>query len=66
MNDHHNESIKLYLKKFVKNLKSSQKTGNWKIVGIDPDGFDLRKRKLLTRLFFDKKSVMQKNLGVFC
>ena len=66
MNDHHNESIKLYLKKFVKNLKNSQKTGNWKIIGIDPDGFDLRKKKLLTRLFFDKEICNAKKLrGVF-
>ena len=64
MNDHHNESIKLYFKKFVKNLKK-EKTGNWKIVGIDPDGFDLRKKKLLTRLFFDKEIAMQKKLRGF-
>ena len=52
MNDHHQESIKLYLQKFIKNLKTREKTGAWKIVGIDPDGFDLRKKNLLTRLFF--------------
>ena len=44
MNDHHQESIKLYLQKFIKNLKTREKTGAWKIVGIDPDGFDLRKK----------------------
>ena len=32
MNDHHNESIKLYFEKFVKNLKSSQKTGIGKLL----------------------------------
>ena len=66
MNDHHSESIKLYLKKYIKNLKTSQKNGNWKIVGIDPDGFDLRKKKLLTRLFFDRELSDAKKLrGIF-
>ncbi|MBD22303.1 MAG: hypothetical protein CL572_01390 [Alphaproteobacteria bacterium] len=66
MNDHHNESIKLYLQKFIKNIKSIEKRGNWKIVGIDPDGFDLRKKKLLTRLFFDKEISNAKKLrGMF-
>ena len=52
MNDQHSDSIKLYLQKFIKNLKNTEKKGSWKIVGIDPDGFDLRKKKLLTRFFF--------------
>ena len=66
MNDQHNESIKLYLQKFIKNLKNTEKKGSWKIVGIDPDGFDLRKKKLLTRFFFDKEVFDAKKLrGIF-
>ena len=47
MNSHHKESVDLYSTKILKN-----KTKNWEIVGIDPDGFDLRKGKNLTRFFF--------------
>ena len=67
MNDHHQESIKLYFaKNLLKNLKTREKTGAWKIVGIDPDGFDLRKKNLLTRLFFEKEIRDAKKLrGVF-
>ena len=66
MNNHHNESIKLYLKKFIKNVKPSEKNGSWKITGIDPDGFDLRKKKILTRLCFDREISDAKKLrGVF-
>ena len=61
MNSHHKESIDLYSTKILKN-----KTKNWKIVGIDPDGFDLRKGKNLTRLFFEKQLNDAKKLrGVF-
>ena len=66
MNEHHNESIKLYLQKFIKNIKAAEKSGRWKIVGIDPDGFDLRKKKLLTRLYFDREITDSKKLrGMF-
>ena len=66
MNDHHNESIKLYLQKFIKNIKATEKSGRWKIVGIDPDGFDLRKKNLLTRLYFDREITDSKKLrGMF-
>ena len=52
--------------KYIKNIKAAEKTGRWKIVGIDPDGFDLRKKKLLTRLFFDREISDSKKLrGMF-
>ena len=61
MNSHHRESVDLYSTKILKN-----KTKNWEIVGIDPDGFDLRKGKNLTRLFFEKQLNDAKKLrGVF-
>lgn len=61
MNSHHKESVDLYSTKILKN-----KTKNWEIVGIDPDGFDLRKGKNLTRLFFEKQLNDAKKLrGVF-
>ena len=61
MNSHHKESIDLYSTNILKN-----KTKNWKIIGIDPDGFDLRKGKNLTRLFFEKQLNDAKKLrGVF-
>ena len=57
---------KLYLQKFIKNIKVAEKSGRWKIVGIDPDGFDLRKKKLLTRLYFDREITDSKKLrGMF-
>ena len=47
-------------------LKNTEKKGSWKIVGIDPDGFDLRKKKLLTRFFFDKEVFDARKLrGIF-
>ena len=61
MNSHHKESVDLYSTKILKN-----KTKNWEIVGIDPDGFDLRKGKNLTRFFFEKQLNDAKKLrGVF-
>ena len=61
MNSHHKESVDLYSTKILKN-----KTKNWEIIGIDPDGFDLRKGKNLTRLFFEKQLNDAKKLrGVF-
>ena len=66
MNDQHSDSIKLYLQKFIKNLRNTEKKGSWKIVGIDPDGFDLRKKKLLARFFFDKEVFDARKLrGIF-
>ena len=61
MNSHHKESIDLYSTKILK-----KNTKDWKIVGIDPDGFDLRKGKNLTRLFFENQLTDAKKLrGVF-
>ena len=50
MNIEHQESIDLYAKNLMK-----LRTIGWKIVGIDPDGFDLRKKHKLTRYFFEKE-----------
>ena len=46
MNDCHQESIDLYVSKLLK-VKTSNVKEKWKIIGIDPDGFDLRKKKEL-------------------
>ena len=56
MNDHHKNSIDLYIKKLLKEqLTEKEKEPGWSIVGIDPDGFDLRKKESLTRIFFEKE-----------
>ena len=60
MNSHHKESVDLYSTKILKN-----KTKNWEIVGIDPDGFDLRKGKNLTRFFLRNNSMMQRSFEEF-
>ena len=40
--------------------------GNWKIVGVDPDGFDLRKNKILLRFPFEKQiNDVKKLRGIF-
>ena len=58
MNNHHQKSIHLYLKKLM--LINSFK--NWKIVGIDPDGFDLRKKGELIRMCFEKELLSAQKL----
>ena len=56
MNQSHQKSINLYVTKLVKNnFEKKNKSGNWKIVGVDPDGFDARKKNLLVRYFFKKE-----------
>ena len=50
MNNEHQKSIDLYAKNLLK-----LRTVGWKIVGIDPDGFDLRKKHKLARCYFDKE-----------
>ncbi len=50
MNKEHQKSIDLYAKNLMK-----LRTIGWKIIGIDPDGFDLRKKDKLVRYFFDKE-----------
>lgn len=47
MNEHHSQSIKLYMKKFF------NKNGKWEIVGIDPEGFDLRFKSNVLRYNFE-------------
>ena len=67
MNSSHGESIKLYVTKLMKKLVSSQESkGDWDIVGIDPDGFDLRKKNIVVRFFLKNKLMMPKKLrGIF-
>ncbi len=47
MNQHHQESIDLYTKRILKI------SGKWKIIGIDPEGFDLRASKSVVRYIFE-------------
>ncbi len=64
MNLEHQQSIDLYLKKLTTNFSGSTK--NWKITGIDPDGFDLRKRNKTFRFCFEKSIYDAKKLrGIF-
>ena len=51
----------------MKKLVSSQESkGDWDIVGIDPDGFDLRKKNIVVRFFFEKEINDAKKLrGIF-
>ncbi len=53
MNDCHQESINLYVSELLK-VNSTSSKEKWKIVGIDPDGFDLRKKERTLRYCFDK------------
>ena len=55
MNEEHQESINLY-EKYLFDLKSIE--GNWKLVGIDPEGFDIRLNKIVKR--FNFKSPIKK------
>ena len=65
MNECHQKSIDLYISKLIKPSNSRSSKG-WKIVGIDPEGFDLRKKKFLARYFFEKKIQDAKKLrGIF-
>lgn len=50
MNDHHQESINLYEKNLF--TQSSIK-GNWKLIGIDPEGFDMRLKENVKRYNFE-------------
>ena len=64
MNVEHQESISLYLKKLTPNFSGSSK--GWKIIGIDPDGFDLRKKDKLIRFCFENSIKDAKKLrGIF-
>ena len=53
MNDCHQQSIDLYVSNFLKK-KSSNLKEKWKIIGIDPDGFDLRNKHQTIRYCFDQ------------
>ena len=65
MNDHHKESIDLYVKKFIKGVSLSLKK-NWQLIGVDPDGFDLRKKEKTLRYCFEKPITDAKKLrGIF-
>ena len=56
MNSCHKKSIELYVKNLMKDqIKSSENKGNWDMIGIDPDGFDLRKRENVARFFFQNE-----------
>ena len=60
------EAFSSYFKKEYEIQVFKNKKKNWEIVGIDPDGFDLRKGKNLARLFFEKQLNDAKKLrGVF-
>ena len=67
MNNEHQESVNLYINKFLsEQLSSNERKGNWKIVGVDPDGFDLRKNKILLRFPFEKQiNDVKKLRGIF-
>tara|TARA_B100000900_G_C20403693_1_gene643834 strand:- start:63 stop:851 length:789 start_codon:yes stop_codon:yes gene_type:complete len=65
MNECHQNSIDLYISKLIKPINSRSSKG-WKIVGIDPEGFDLRKKHDLVRYFFKKEIQDAKRLrGIF-
>ena len=67
MNLSHKTSIKIYIKNLMQNeIPSTQRKGDWNITGVDPDGFDLRKKKITARFFFEKEISNAKKLrGVF-
>ncbi len=65
MNESHQESIDLYISKLIKIPKSEPKK-NWKLIGIDPEGFDLRFKDKIARYFFEKEIADAKKLrGLF-
>ena len=53
MNESHQDSVNSYVNKLIPNMSNSKK--GWKITGIDPDGFDLRKKDKITRFCFEKE-----------
>ena len=67
MNSSHKQSIKMYINNLMQNeISREQRKGDWNITGIDPDGFDLRKKKIIARFFFEKEISNAKKLrGVF-
>ena len=67
MNSSHKKSIKMYVNNLMQNeISREQRNGDWSITGIDPDGFDLRKKQITSRFFFEKEISNAKKLrGVF-
>ena len=67
MNSSHKKSIKIYINNLMQNeISREQRKGDWNITGIDPDGFDLRKKQITARFFFEKEISNAKKLrGVF-
>ena len=64
MNSSHQKSVNLYANKLIKIFPELK--DKWRLVGIDPDGFDLRRQGNLIRLFFDKEINDAKKLrGIF-
>ncbi len=65
MNECHKESINLYVSKLFEGSYSKLKT-EWSLVGIDPEGFDLRRKDNLARYFFERQILDAKKLrGAF-
>lgn len=58
MNEEHQMSINLYANK----LLNEKKKKNWRITGIDPEGFDIRNGKNFNRLIFQKSLKDSKQL----
>ena len=64
MNSSHQESLNLYANKLIKTFPKLR--DKWKLIGIDPDGFDLRRKGNLSRFPFKKEINDAKKLrGVF-
>ena len=53
MNTSYQKSLNLYAKKLIPQ-NSLNNVGNWKLVGIDPEGFDLTKKHGVIRYCFKK------------
>ncbi len=53
MNNCHSESLKEYVRAFIPEYFEND--SNWKLIGIDPDGFDLRMGSKILRYSFDKQ-----------
>ncbi|PPR43339.1 MAG: hypothetical protein CFH30_00233 [Alphaproteobacteria bacterium MarineAlpha8_Bin1] len=64
MNECHIESVNSYATNLIPNMKGSK--NGWKLIGIDPDGFDLRKKDRIARFCFKEKVNNAKKLrGIF-
>ena len=64
MNESHIESVNSYATKLIPNMKRYK--NGWKLIGIDPDGFDLRKKQRIARFCFKEKINDAKKLrGIF-